>query len=301
MEITGILTFIGIFLSIVLILISIAYYGIKEPTYDEAVTVNSNETKKKSKKDISNKKQVSKTNSNSSSSSTESKKRTSSGENNKKANNNVQEIPEEEDPIVIIPDPFTMQLSSRFAGATKNGPVTSGQNVKRDTQTQQVAKLPKQQQQQQKHKEDIALENDAKKEIETENLGAFTIKTLEKIKPKATVKPNQNHVLSNSNFSSDFQIKSVAVTGSVPQVQLSSNKMINGDLKASKTLDLVSNGDSVLAMVNVQLKEKIKSMENSEMALNTKLKELSLDLTEKIKQIDALNKANLTCKNEITR
>ena len=299
MEITGILTFIGIFISIVLILISIAYYGIKEPTYDEAVTINSNETKKKSKKDISNKKQATKTNSNNSSSSTESKKRTSSGENNKKANNNVQEIPEEEDPIVIIPDPFTMQLSSRFAGATKNGPVTSGLNVKRDTQTQQVAKLPKQQQQ--KHKEDIPLENDAKKEIETENWGAFTIKTLEKIKPKATVKPNQNHVLSNSNISSDFQIKSVAVTGSVPQVQLNSNKMINGDMKASKTLDLVSNNDSVLAMVNVQLKEKIKSMENLEMTLTTKLKELSLDLTEKIKQIDALNKSNLTCKNEIAR
>jgi len=314
MEITGILTFIGVFISIVLILISIAYYGIKEPTYDETVAVNSNETKKKSKKETSNKKPVTKTISNSSSGSSSSstngdnKKRAISGETNKKANNYVQEVPEE-DPIVIIPDPFTMQLSSRFAGATKSGTSTNGQNIKKEAQNQQPIKVSKQQQQ--KPKEDLttASDNNLAKETEIDNLGAFTTKTSEKVKPKATVKPNQNHVLANGNFESDFQVKSVAHNGALPPAQLNSNRMVNGDLKISKATnlltkshdDLVSNGESIIALANTQLKEKIKNMENTEMTYNSKLKELNVDLSEKVKQIDALNKANLASKNEIAR
>ena len=314
MEITGILTFIGVFISIVLILISIAYYGIKEPTYDENVAVNSNETKKKSKKETSNKKPVTKTISNSSSGSSSSstngdnKKRAISGETNKKANNYVQEVPEE-DPIVIIPDPFTMQLSSRFAGATKSGTSTNGQNIKKEAQNQQPIKVSKQQQQ--KPKEDLttASDNNLAKETEIDNLGAFTTKTSEKVKPKATVKPNQNHVLANGNFESDFQVKSVAHNGALPPAQLNSNRMVNGDLKISKATnlltkshdDLVSNGESIIALANTQLKEKIKNMENAEMTYNSKLKELNVDLSEKVKQIDALNKANLASKNEIAR
>jgi hypothetical protein len=317
MEITGILTFIGIFISIVLILISIAYYGIKEPTYDETVAVNSNETKKKSKKETSNKKTVTKTISNSSSSSSstnggggDNKKRAISGETNKKANNNVQEVPEE-DPIVIIPDPFTMQLSSRFAGATKSGTSTNGgqNNNKKEAQSQQPIKVSKQQQYQ-KSKDDLtSSDSNLAKEIEIDNLGAFTTKTSEKVKPKATVKPNQNHVLDNANFESDFQIKTVSHNGALPPAQLNSNRMVNGDLKISKATnlltkshdDLVSNGESIIALANAQLKEKIKNMENAEMTFTSKLKELNMDLSEKVKQIDALNKANQASKNEIAR
>lgn len=275
MEITGLLTFAAIFITILLVLISIAYYGIKEPTYNEAAA-SSNETKKKSKKDSTNKKQTSKT----LTATTTSKKQPNVKE-------ETNEAEKEEDPIVVIPDPFTLQLSSRFAGATRAGPSTNGQNAKKEVYAAKFSKP----------KDDVVTES-------AESLttaGAFSSnKTQEKVKPKATVKPNQNYAPLESEFSNDFQVKTATtLNGSVPMTQAKEVKSLKATTKPAE--NGASSGDSLLVAVNNQLRAQLKQMETAEIGFASKLKELNLDLSEKIKQIDSLNRANLASKTEIAR
>lgn len=143
MELTGILTFIGLFILILSVLVGIAYYGITESKYEEKPVVKQVDVKKTVKKvkrdDSAKVKKAEKQ-----------KKRKNSESSSSEA--------QEEEPIVIIPDPFTNKLSSRFAGAQakKVEPVAS-----------------------------VEKKEPAPKPVKTFE------KVIEKVKPQATVKPSQ--------------------------------------------------------------------------------------------------------------
>jgi hypothetical protein len=105
MELTGILEFIGIFIAIISILIGIAYYGIKEASYED--TVRSKQLAKPEATAAKLKKAV-KPKAKKPDQETESKKAKS------KQSSQNELSTEEEEPLVFIPDPFTNKVSSRF-------------------------------------------------------------------------------------------------------------------------------------------------------------------------------------------
>jgi hypothetical protein len=134
MDLIGIVTFIGVFLAIVLTLISIGYYVTRESTYEDMLKSSSlpgsTESVTHQKKKTSKTKGPAK------------QKKTAA---NPSSDQLAMDQPEEE-PIVIIPDPFTNQLNSnRFAGVSnssasfmsssfarkdKDGAQSSGENVR---------------------------------------------------------------------------------------------------------------------------------------------------------------------------
>ena len=301
MEIAGILTFIGIFVSIVLILISIAYYGIREPSYDEAVVVESKKkSKKEAAKESNNKKQAKHTLVGSSNGGGggggggggDTKKRAVSADTHAKTKKVVKEESRveaaEEEPIVIIPDPFTLQVNSRFAGATRNS------QAAQPKASHQAVKAVKQHQE---NKEDSALTASTEnlKTVATTSVRAEapTVQsTMEKVKPKATVKPNQKpsehvgaSVLPPPKILVDKEMKVV--------------KAVNTGASLSKSSENIS--ISPVESMASQYKAQLKTMENNEATLNAKIKEMTAELSEKSKQILALNGANTTLKTEITR
>lgn len=168
MELSGILTFFGIFIAILCVLVGIAYYGIRDVTYEDTIKNNpqqtSNEGKKKQKtkqkRDDSDK-----------------TKKTTNQTNAKKRNSSATQSSqgeEEEEPIVIIPDPFTNQLSSRFAGA-------SSKKEQGQKSSAPVVEVKKQE----------AKVNPSTSSVATSKLFDDKMSEQQKLKPKATVKPNQ--------------------------------------------------------------------------------------------------------------
>lgn len=159
MELSGILTFFGVFIAILCVLIGIAYYGIRDVNYEDTLKAKTSEqTKKKQKtkqkRDESNK------------SAKKSLTVTNKKQNEQEQQQSSEE--EEEEPIVLIPDPFTNQLSSRFAGA--------GTNLNKKVEPVQESKKSEVIH----NKPVVSLPQEEKQTTE-----------LQKVKPKATVKPNQ--------------------------------------------------------------------------------------------------------------
>jgi chromosome segregation ATPase len=275
MDLTEILTFFGIFVSIVLILISIAYYGIKEPSYDEALGLNSSNaahasdttaTKptKKSKKDSKK--------SNSNTGDTRKKRAISVDAHHQQQEPKIeQEEAEEEDPIVIIPDPFSLQVTSRFAGASRH---SKKDHQPTTTTTTTTVTTPKAQQEDFSEKKVVASHQ--------QQVAAFASTIENKVKPKATVKPNQ----AASNY--DFQLKTATGNSGV----------IKEDFKQSGGgISIETAAASAVAAAAEHLRKK--AMDEAQLAFNLKVKDLNVVLSDKSKQIEILNSANLKSKGEI--
>lgn len=218
MEISGILAFVGIFIAILLILISIGYYGIKEPVYQDAKPGLTNENKKK-KKEITKKQARD--------DSLKGKKSATSSQNantqiKKRRNSSESSIEQEEEPIVMIPDPFTNQITSRFGPSTSN-------NLKKETQSNEtkkvvatvshVANSDSNTQQQQNFDSNIFKSNNAQ----------------QKIKPKATVKPNQAYKqFEDKTNSVTTQLSFKQSTPNNVLVNEAANKAVNAKLMNEK-------------------------------------------------------------------
>ena len=128
MELTGFLTFIGMFIAILAVLIGIAYYGIKDVSYEDTVksklaaagSVNAAKPPKKvkSKPAAPPPPPPQQPTSTAAATGGKAKAKKQQQRDHSSSGTTQNESAEEEEPIVIIRDPFTNQFSSRFAGAT---------------------------------------------------------------------------------------------------------------------------------------------------------------------------------------
>jgi hypothetical protein len=277
MELSGILTFFGVFIAILSVLVGIAYYGIKDVSYEDRIKstdepkTGSKANKKpkatKPKRDETQQLQPSPT-----------KNKQQHKKRDKSLTSSQEQSTEEEEPIVIIPDPFTNKLSSRFAGATSSNNAKQSQtnravvstnesntvnNTKRlnDTNSSIVTQvLPQtrlqQLQQQQQHMSKPLSNQNQKVE-----------------KPRATVKPNQ----------------AIAVVTASPATQ--STDFVKQQLKSLtaesfKTIPQISHNDSGLDVTR---------------QLHKKVDQLNHQLTEKNNEIEHLKSVRLELKTEITK
>lgn len=212
MDMTSILAFILIFVVILSILIVIAYYGIKETKYDDLVkktkqqqqqqqTANGEAGKsgKKSAKttangDVTTTTTMTKKDQKQQQQQQQAKKQQQQQQAQKKRKssppNETRSDEIEEEPIVIIPDPFTNQVSSRFAGAT-------GASMKKPAPVV-VEHVDNRQAESRSNKQHVNPVESVKQPVESNQAHILQQQQQQqRQKPKATVKPSQNIVSVN--------------------------------------------------------------------------------------------------------
>lgn len=195
MDFGAILAFILIFVFILAILVGIAYYGVKSSSYPgDSNTTTSASDSRASKKQQHRQKSLANGKAKPKSAATK-RKETSISES--ESSGGI-----EEDPIVIIPDPFTNQLTSRFAGAisaTKSQHHQNGGVVHRKTPVAVTDTKPQSAQSASVSTTTVPVNvvtatksTPPPQPILATNIGPSSVelKTDIKSKPKATVKPH---------------------------------------------------------------------------------------------------------------
>ena len=294
----GILTFIGIFIAILLVLISIGYYGIRESTYEDMLRSNnqSTDSKDNNKKKTKTKKKDETgktTNQNKTNSNNVVQSRKKQSERN--SDNQSVDQPEEE-PIVIIPDPFTNQLNSnRYAGVSNqsNTFVSSFSRKDKDTETSKKhtnvnINSSTVNSQNNVLNQNVQMNQNSNIQPVVEHFQAinttlpvsnqvFNNYNQQKIKPKATVKPNQATV----------------------KQELPIQKSVNLQQQPALGLTKTSPNTSIIKLQQVNQIQKPSTID--ELQYNVKIKELNDSLNDKSKQIDQLNKSNSTLKTDLIK
>jgi hypothetical protein len=168
MELTGILAFIAFFIIIISILIGVAYYSFKEVSYDDTVRGKASNGDIKTDSTATKLKKLVKAKAKKEQESTAAKKTAAGGKSSKKqydssnANTHNELSTEEEEPIVLIPDPFTNTVNSRFGSLIAANPIKRdvGSELSKKSNTAvnghangAVSKVVQQQQQQQQQQQ----------------------------------------------------------------------------------------------------------------------------------------------------
>lgn len=283
MELSAILAFLFVFALIVLILAGIAYYGMNESKYESATTSTGIDgTKRSAASKVDGKKSKSAT----SAADVAKKQMIKKRKNSSSDRQSSEEI--EEEPIVIIPDPFTNQVSSRFGGAglvakrsvheSQSQSQSSTERKKSNENRASPAVVPQQQQQ-----PPVTILQQAQME--------------QKPKPKATVKPSQSVNVRDS----DEETK---------QPKLIKVNLVNA--KTMPTSELVAAGyESQINELNGRLKEAKEALADRNKRLDALAKttdELKADLHKyqmvskhANNELDTLKQTNQVIQKELTK
>ena len=281
MELSGLATFAGIFVAILVILAGIAYHFMCEqedvvPDLTTGSTATSNS--KKSKKNQQQQQQQR-------DSSAKIKQQKTVPKSESKKSNSDKPEPEEE-PIVIIPDPFTRQINSRYASVM-------GANTG-SSQQQSVKKEPNNAER--KHASNLAVSNAAQKQkdehqasqvasvnynnsdfitvnpvVSTNQASVATTNIVSnnkinfdkanadaaKVRPKATVKPNQaikENAYTTANGSIDKVINNLHTT-SKPASMISQTSVLAKSMPEKDLTKLIKTVSSTLGtkVINKEL------------------------------------------------
>lgn len=272
MELSGILSFIGLFGLVLSALVGVAYYSLKdteEQNGDE--NAESRKSVRKTKKRDSSKKKSEKP-----------KPR----KNSESSATDLVDAPEEE-PIVIIPDPFTNKLSSRFAGAQpKKLDSHKKQNEDAVNSTTLVHRIPK---------------TETKVEAKSDS---------DKVKPQATVKPNKlaeplvekKNVEQQKSESAAFEIQLKAMVAKSSEVEKLNTKI----KEMEKILNDKMASINQLNKQNDELKTKLDDAKKSNAFVQSEfdtqkhtIQIIQKELTRLTNLVSALDKEKLRLKHEI--
>jgi hypothetical protein len=289
MELTGILTFIGVFIVIISILIGIAYYGIKEASYEDTVRGKQLANGKPEATATKLKKVVkAKAKKEQDSDKTKAKSKSSSS-----ANTQNEQSTEEEEPIVLIPDPFTNKVNSRF------GSLISANNLKYEQKKQPTANAvtPKVQTNVVQKPKPVAkpvqetLVNNVSAQRQKEN-APETKQPLIKTVPLAA---KVNFLFYFADFYILIESFSYYVYYNI-NIFLKANSLLLNDVTNTKNVNHVT---AVQAPVTVpQFNES--SMEATRL-LQKKINDLNHSLTDKSSEIEQLKALKTNLRSEITK
>ena len=294
------IVFIGLFIAILLLLVGIAKYGIREKSYEDILkekgidaSVSTNDIKKKIKKP----------------------KKTASQQQSKKSKTDEtvsESESEEEEQLTPVPDPFTNKVRSRYG-----------------VHSQPQASQPQQQQSKSKSidKNDGAFRTSSSSSTVGKNVAVSPQQQVKEI-PKAVVKPNQTKIeaitpkqqqqktqtiLTNGDHGSGengafivYGIKKPKQPQSdneapVKQISLKAAPIVNGEhiekQQAIKQQTALVNGHQQSPPANA----KPTDYNNEQIAAKKEIERINLTLTEKEKAIEALNQVNTKLKADVEK
>jgi hypothetical protein len=294
MELNAIIAFLFIFILVVSVLVGIAYFGIKETKYEDLETKKSqqqqqsDESGKSYKKQKSNglvggsKKEKVKSEQQQQQQQQQAKKQQQQTQKKRKnsSSNNQSSDEIQEEPILIIPDPFSGVLTSRFAGATSNSKKANNENqhhqqhhYNNTTENRKVAiSSEKSNSQQSSSGGQVAVANNKNQETLNQQINA------EKAKVKVmVVKPSLNTAVVANNHQEDTNKQPKLIKVNLVNSRPLTNTQLNGDVGGS--------GAGNSSNYEIQIND-----------LTHKLKEVSSSLNDKSKRVDDLSRENLEIK-----